>query len=117
MGARTLTRLILGELPRDVVELGAVAELGEGVFFLGVFLALEVHDQCRFEMALRVVRLPCEYVPHVNAGGGLELSAPAGISGLVFLAAAASFALGAFVACFGGLVVRFLAASHNGCVS
>lgn len=36
----TLSRLILGELPGDFIEFGAVAELCQGFFFLGVFLAL-----------------------------------------------------------------------------
>ena len=62
--------------------------------------------------SIRAFKLAYKYVPHVDAGGGLQLSATAGISGFVFLAAAASFALGAFVAGFGGLLVGLLAASH-----
>ena len=112
--ALTLTSLVLRELPRDIVELGAVAELGEGFFFLGVFLTLGKHDQCRFGGRIAAFKLAYQYVPHVDAGGGLQLSAAAGVCGLVFLAATASFTLGALVACFGGLVVGFLAASHVG---
>ena len=38
--AAALARLVFGELARDVVESGAVAQLRQRFFFLGVFLAL-----------------------------------------------------------------------------
>ncbi len=39
--AATLARLVLGELAGYFVEFGAVAEFGQGFFFLGMFFALE----------------------------------------------------------------------------
>ena len=38
--AAALTGFVLGELAGYVVEFGAVAEFGQGIFFFGVFLAL-----------------------------------------------------------------------------
>ena len=38
---RTMPRLVLREVARDLVELAALAQLREGLLFLGVLLALE----------------------------------------------------------------------------
>ena len=46
--APALPRLVLGVFAGHFVELGAVAEFGEGFFFLGVFFALEAFSLSAF---------------------------------------------------------------------
>ena len=41
-GNPTLPRLILRELSGDIVEFGAITELGQGFFFLCMFFALDI---------------------------------------------------------------------------
>ena len=57
--AAALPGLVLGELARHVVEFGAVAELGQCFFFLGVFLALRRSSVfCGWVSAERRVYVP-----------------------------------------------------------
>ena len=49
---------------------------------------------------------------HIYAGGRLQFSSAAGISGYILLAVI-TFALGSFVACFCSFLVLFLATGHR----
>ena len=86
----TLARLVLRVLPRDVVELGAVAELREGLFFLAVLLAQDM--------------------AHVDAGRGFELGG-AGVGGVVGGDGLVAFGFG--VGVFGVFVAVVFVAGHG----
>ena len=104
--AAALTGLVLGVLARHFVEFGAVAEFGQGFFFLGVLLALD----CRLALVLSDVRVESMYqdVTSVDCRCGFQLR---GSARLVVFAGGGAFAfVFGLVATFG---CWFLARCHG----